>query len=251
MFNNKFLLSVFLSAALFILSSCSKKNDETTTKDSNAQFVTVDSKDVQETDKDLKEVDYKDIYDKLSSKGQWIQVSGKDLNLKSTSSIDNGFQHKLFSLITGINDANAETQSDPGSYFVWKPADNLAVQLGTPASVPPTAPPAYVPYVNGKWVNTDAGWYFQAPTPEEEIVHHYGRWVNTPTAGYVWAPGRVWAPAWVDWRENNKDNYVAWAPLPLSANIVNDAVPPPPIDYSNYIVVDKKNFVDTLFNFQQ
>ena len=236
MFKNRFLFAIFIASIIFVCSSCSKKDEST--KENNPGLVAIDDKDIHESDKDLKEVDYKDIYDKLSSKGQWVQVSGKDLGLKGSSSIEKDFQKTLLSIITGINEVYAETDADPGAFFVWKPADNLAVQLG----VNTTAPPVYVPYVNGRWVNTDAGWYFQAPTPEEEIVDHYGRWVNTPSAGYVWVPGRVWAPAWVDWRE--QDNYIAWAPLPPSIYIVDDAVPPPPIDYGSYIVVEKKYFIE-------
>src|SRR5438552_4945100 len=239
---NIFLFLILISSALLLISSCSKKDDQTTNKDNNAQFVAVDDKDIHESEKDLKEVDYRDIYDKLSSKGQWVQVSSKELGLsdKGTSGIEKDFQNTLFSILTGVNTAYAQ---DAGLYFVWKPADNLAVTLGTQTSAPPVIPAVYVPYTNGQWVNTDAGWYFQAPTPEEEIVHHYGRWVNTPAAGYVWVPGRVWAPAWVDWRDN-QDNYIAWAPLPAASFIINDAVPPPPIDYTNYVVVEKKYFVE-------
>jgi len=40
---------------------------------------------------------------------------------------------------------------------------------------------------------------------------HYGNWVYAD-AGWCWVPGRVWAPAWVDWRYGN--GYVGWYPLP-------------------------------------
>src|SRR5437868_5596521 len=142
MIKNTFLIPIFFAVSLLILSSCSKKDNETANKDINAQFVAVDDKDIHESEKDLKEVDYKDIYDKLSSKGQWIQVSGKELGLndKGTSGVEMDFQNTLYSIL-GINTAYAQ---DAGLYFVWKPADNLAVTLGTQTSSPPVQPAVYV-----------------------------------------------------------------------------------------------------------
>jgi hypothetical protein len=99
-----------------------------------------------------------------------------------------------------------------------------------------------VPYSNGQWVNTEQGWYFQAPTPYEEVVHHYGRWTNSPTEGWVWVPGRVWSPAWVDWKEN--DEYVAWTPLPPGSYIIDDKVNDYQIYDDKYVVVEKRYFVE-------
>ncbi len=100
----------------------------------------------------------------------------------------------------------------------------------------------YRPYSNGQWVNTDDGWYFRAATPVEEIVSHYGRWVNSPTAGWMWVPGRVWSPAWVDWRQN--DTYVSWAPLPPSVYLTNGTMSQPVIDNYNYTVVNRNYFLE-------
>ena len=120
--------------------------------------------------------------------------------------------------------------------FVWKPSVELAV---TPKTV---SVPVYVPYTNGQWINTDAGWYFKARTPVEETVSHYGRWVNTPAAGWLWVPGRVWAPAWVDWKQN--DNYVSWAPLPPPANLVKGVLSVPQIAENNYVTINRKYFLE-------
>ncbi len=237
MFSKKFFIPVLILIISFCIMSCSKKNEDTSGNDKKtAEFTDVDDNDVNESNNDLQSVDYKDIYDKLSSKGEWVQVSSSDIGLddkKSTTSNDE-FQRSLISFITGVSDVNA-ADANPGLVFVWKPADNLAVSLSN------DQPAAYVPYSNGQWVNTDAGWYFKAPTPEEEIVHHYGRWAYTD-AGWVWVPGRVWAPAWVDWRED--DNNIAWAPVPPSVYIVNNTLPVPVINEERYVVVGKKFFVE-------
>jgi len=65
--------------------------------------------------------------------------------------------------------------------------------------------------------------------------------VNTASDGWLWVPGRVWAPAWVDWRQN--DTYLGWAPLPPSAYIIDNTINVPPIDDDRYVIVEKRYFV--------
>src|SRR5262249_23599259 len=43
-------------------------------------------------------------------------------------------------------------------------------------------------------------------------VFHYGRWIFDASHGWVWVPGKEWAPAWVSWRDGS--GYIGWAPLP-------------------------------------
>lgn len=71
------------------------------------------------------------------------------------------------------------------------------------------------PYVDGRWVYTDAGWTWVSEEPFGWATYHYGRWVRLRRVGWVWVPGQQWAPAWVSWR-TSKD-YVGWAPLPPEA----------------------------------
>ena len=145
------------------------------------------------------------------------------------------------STFLGVSDAYAQDITT-GAFFVWKPSPELAV--GITAGDQPE--PVYTPYTNGQWLNTDQGWYFKAATPQEEIVHHYGRWTYSPAVGWVWVPGRVWSPAWVDWRED--DSHVVWSPLPPGVYIVDDRVMDPGI-YNDryddrYVVVEKRYFVE-------
>ncbi len=232
------------------LFSCSKKTNETSDKENSngeAELVAVDEQDFNETDEDLLTVDYKEFYDELAPHGEWIEVTDKDigLNMNGTASGESPVKvHKSisFSDFFGVKDANAQDASF-GAFFVWKPAPNLAVGI----SAGETAEPVYYqPYTNGQWINTDAGWYFRAATPVEEVTHHYGRWVYSPMAGWVWVPGRVWAPAWVDWRE--EDTYIAWSPVPPSVYIVNNVVvvPPPVVIAERYVVVEKRYFVEPM-----
>ena len=64
---------------------------------------------------------------------------------------------------------------------------------------------------NGQWIYTDAGWSWESDWEWGWAPFHYGRWYEDADYGWVWLPGTVWAPAWVDWRYG--DNYVGWVPL--------------------------------------
>jgi hypothetical protein len=71
----------------------------------------------------------------------------------------------------------------------------------------------FQPYATGgQWVYSDYGWYFQSDYPWGWAPFHYGRWAMDVNYGWIWVPGTVWAPAWVDWRIGG--GYVGWAPLP-------------------------------------
>ncbi len=68
------------------------------------------------------------------------------------------------------------------------------------------------PYTEGYWLYTDYGWTWVSSWNWGWAPFHYGRWHFHPRRGWVWLPGRDWAPAWVAWRSGN--GWVGWAPLP-------------------------------------
>ena len=72
--------------------------------------------------------------------------------------------------------------------------------------------PGWRPYVDGRWAWTDQGWAWDSNEPFGWACYHYGRWVQVSRHGWLWVPGREWAPAWVSWRYG--DDCVGWAPLP-------------------------------------
>lgn len=234
---------LFLMVSLFVFFSCSKSSDENLTEeqktqqDKDLEAITIDEKDFAESDGDLKTVDYKEFYEILTPYGEWIEVAPEEIGMDPELALSaNQVNDNLtFSRLLGIKDAYALTGATAGLVYVWRPSTDLGV------SQVEGQDPIYVPYSNGQWVNTDAGWYFKAPTPVEETVSHYGRWANTD-AGWLWVPGRVWAPAWVDWRQN--DDYVSWAPLPPTAYIVDGTMRVPDIDNNNYLIVEKKHFLE-------
>lgn len=67
------------------------------------------------------------------------------------------------------------------------------------------------PYLNGRWERTNLGWAWVSDEPFGWAVYHYGRWSYAGDAGWLWVPGRAWAPAWVSWRWG--DGYAGWCPL--------------------------------------
>jgi hypothetical protein len=232
---NRTILIALFSFSFFIFFSCTKKTDEKTEEKSKVETENVSDTIFTESDEDLLTVDYKQFYDELAPHGEWVQVSAKELGLDLKKEKNPGQIGSILNDLIGVKNAYAD-DVDFGMFFVWRPSPNLAVSVtaGTPA--------VYTPYTNGQWVNTDAGWYFKAATPYEETTCHYGRWVYSPSLGWIWVPGRVWSPAWVEWREN--DDYIAWAPVPPSVYIVNDVLRPVIIDEDRYIIVDKKHFVE-------
>jgi hypothetical protein len=67
------------------------------------------------------------------------------------------------------------------------------------------------PYLNGRWVWTDYGWYWVSNEPFGWATFHYGRWNYDDYYGWIWIPDYDWGPAWVEWCYN--DDYIGWAPL--------------------------------------
>jgi hypothetical protein len=242
----KILNCAFFITLIFLLSSCSKENSEkiNTANNQNLEVAEIPADDISEKDEDLLTVDYKVFYDELAPHGEWIEVTGKELGLDlkkgSGSGANQNSNHRRISLsqLFGINDAYA-ADFEFGSFFVWKPSSDLAI--GVTAGDAAVAP-VYTPYTNGQWVYSSYGWYFKAPTAHEEIVHHYGRWVHSPAIGWTWVPGRVWAPAWVEWRED--DVNIAWSPIPPSVYIVAGEIPVLPVYEDSYVIVEKRYFVE-------
>ncbi|CAN5643365.1 hypothetical protein BH10BAC5_BH10BAC5_22460 [soil metagenome] len=253
--------SIFiLMASISVLSfqGCNKEGSKVsseTIKDS----VTTTTTTLTETDADLLSTDYKDFYDALAAKGEWIKVMPEDLGIKvkTTSKTNQNTTSESDPKTSSETDQQNVQETASGAFFVWKPAPGLNLGVAATPNSPPTltttvttpvSPASYVPYTNGSWVNTDNGWYFQSATPEEEIVHHYGRWDYSDNLGWVWIPGKVWSPAWVDWKE--KDNTIAWAPLPYSSTIVDNRMPAVQIPADRYVMLEKPHFLDPVYTYR-
>lgn len=71
------------------------------------------------------------------------------------------------------------------------------------------------PYSRGYWERVDNAWLWCSSLSWGRIPFHYGRWLHHARFGWVWIPGRTYAPAWVVWSDIT--GYSAWAPLPPGA----------------------------------
>jgi hypothetical protein len=125
-----------------------------------------------------------------------------------------------------------ETDVAPGDYGQALAPYGTWVDDGTYGQVwEPTTDQDWQPYVDGSWDWTGDGWTWDSDEPWAWTLH-YGRWVLSPTFGWVWVPGDVWGPAWVDWFSG--DGFVGWAPLtPLGGVVIN-----------NFVFVDEAHFCD-------
>ena len=73
----------------------------------------------------------------------------------------------------------------------------------------------WMPFDNGHWSYADGNWTWISYEPFGWIVYHYGNWYDDPFYGWVWIPSDdAWSPARVLWMDY--DDYVGWAPMPLS-----------------------------------
>lgn len=72
----------------------------------------------------------------------------------------------------------------------------------------------FVPYQTaGHWTLNERGdWQWKSEYPWGHIAFHYGRWAVSSERGWVWIPGRAYAPAWVVWRLGDPE-HVGWAPM--------------------------------------
>jgi len=94
--------------------------------------------------------------------------------------------------------------------YVWRPADNdhpfgYGAGLGSYS---------WKPYYAGHWASLAGQMFWVADEPWGWIPYHLGVWHWTPKFGWIWVPGSVFAPAWVDWYYGNA--YFAWSPAWLT-----------------------------------
>lgn len=68
------------------------------------------------------------------------------------------------------------------------------------------------PFFHGHWSWTHDGWAWISYEPFGWLVFHYGYWYYEQPYGWFWVPGRIWAPARVQWYTYG--DYCAWAPMP-------------------------------------
>lgn len=69
----------------------------------------------------------------------------------------------------------------------------------------------------GRWLLTEAGWYWTSDYRWGGLVFQYGRWFEDAEWGWCWRPDTRWASAWVTWRQGS--DFCGWAPLPPGSDV--------------------------------
>jgi hypothetical protein len=98
-------------------------------------------------------------------------------------------------------DPHGQWVEDPTYGTVWSP---------NPAEVGSD----FAPYQTaGHWAYDDADYVWMSDYDWGWAPFHYGRWV-LGDGGWVWIPGRTYAPAWVYWQTGYEGwPYVGWGPM--------------------------------------
>jgi len=84
------------------------------------------------------------------------------------------------------------------------------VEVGGSWGWRPRVEVAWQPYSRGYWRHTPVGYTWVSHDPWGYVTHHYGSWDYHSAHGWLWYPGRVWAPARVHWYWG--PSYVGWCP---------------------------------------
>jgi hypothetical protein len=131
---------------------------------------------------------YQRLYDNLNSSGDWIQVTKSALveDLADQTSDDISYSEDPLDSADANQVIYVWRPTIVGSYWDWNP------------------------YCDGRWVFTYSGWVWVSDYEWGWAPYHYGRWCYSGYYGWIWFPGRVWAPNWVWWRYNH--NYCGWYP---------------------------------------
>ncbi len=100
---------------------------------------------------------------------------------------------------------------------------------------PYNVPRRWRPYSEGHWIWRSGDWHWKSDYLWGDKVFHYGQWFRDRHHGWLWVPGRTFAPAWVSWRHD--DDWVGWAPKPPQGRRGYRHDP----DYHDYLFVEQRH----------
>jgi hypothetical protein len=119
--------------------------------------------------------------DGLSNDGEFINIESSEIDPENS-----------------YEDENSNVDEDIYTNYIWVPNSNYVYE-------------GWTPYSDGRWVWTDWGWTWVSDYQWGWATYHYGRWWYSDAYGWVWSPGRVWGPSWVNWCSN--EEYIGWYPI--------------------------------------
>jgi hypothetical protein len=72
----------------------------------------------------------------------------------------------------------------------------------------------WMPYYYGRWTSVQGQLFWVPREPWGWVPYHLGIWVWNKKKGWLWIPGSVFAPAWVDWSFHR--GYFCWRPWSIT-----------------------------------
>jgi hypothetical protein len=88
--------------------------------------------------------------------------------------------------------------------YVWRPYLNDRSYPGG----------EWMPYYNGRWTSVQGQLFWVPGEPWGWVPYHLGIWMWNKKKGWLWIPGSVFAPAWVDWGFHQ--GYFCWRPWSIT-----------------------------------
>jgi hypothetical protein len=89
--------------------------------------------------------------------------------------------------------------------YVWRPFLNDRAYPGGGS---------WMPYLQGRWTSVQGQLFWVPYERWGWVPYHLGIWMWSKTKGWLWIPGSVFAPAWVDW--SFYGGYFCWRPWAIT-----------------------------------
>jgi hypothetical protein len=150
-----------------------------------------------ENENTLEPVSLETFQDSLSNYGQFIRIDSSEID-PDNALFDDGTEMENLNNEDNSNvDESSNVDADLYTNYIWVPDANKLYE-------------GWNPYTDGRWFWTGWGWTWVSNYSWGWGPYHYGRWWYSNVYGWVWSPGRVWGPSWVNWCNNGE--YVGWYP---------------------------------------
>ena len=88
--------------------------------------------------------------------------------------------------------------------YVWRPFLNDRSHPGG----------EWMPYYHGRWTSVQGALFWVPSEPWGWVPYHLGIWMWNKKKGWLWIPGSVFSPAWVDWSYHH--GYFCWRPWSIT-----------------------------------
>jgi hypothetical protein len=132
-----------------------------------------------------------------------VQVAGAQSALERWGSVLEG-EYRRAAVDRDVDRSLGYSASRMNGHGNW-------VQVDSRRAWRPRVAADWSPYRHGRWQYTPSGLTWVSYEPWGWVPYHYGSWDHVPNWGWVWYPGRAYAPAWVYWYWG--PSQVGWCPI--------------------------------------